>query len=284
MNIPVVVVPIYRWPLEAYEVISLAVLRRILGTQHPICFISHSSLRIPLSFPIQGERILLFDECYFSGIEGYNRLLLSREFYEKFSAFTYLLIYQMDCLVFHDRLRYWCDRGYGYIGAPWFTQFSDDPSIGLWAVGNGGFSLRNISAALGVLNSYVSLGRFTKGVGLQAEYADSTRSVSGTIQSASRRPVWKEVEQYPYNEDLFWSFEAPTLMSEFTVPTKRQALPFAFEKVPKWCFQKNWWRLPFGCHAWEKHDPAFWIHHLKRLRLCPDLASLLRDFDPLGRS
>ncbi|RZK99245.1 MAG: hypothetical protein EOO89_31305, partial [Pedobacter sp.] len=61
-----------------------------------------------------------FENAFFQGIEGYNKLLLSKEFYNTFIAYEYLLIHQADVYVFKNELSYWCSLGYAYIGAPWF--------------------------------------------------------------------------------------------------------------------------------------------------------------------
>ena len=60
------------------------------------------------------------DEKYFISKESYSRLLVSKSFYEAFSEYEYILIYQPDCLVFSDQLLEWCKKGNDYIGAPWY--------------------------------------------------------------------------------------------------------------------------------------------------------------------
>jgi hypothetical protein len=41
-----------------------------------------------------------FPKRYFENIEGYNELLLSASFYERFLDTKYILIYQLDAFVF----------------------------------------------------------------------------------------------------------------------------------------------------------------------------------------
>jgi thiol-disulfide isomerase/thioredoxin len=67
-----------------------------------------------------------------------------------------------------------------------------------------------------------------------------------------------------YHEDYFWAFEAPKVMNDFRIPVPREALEFSFEVAPAYCFAENSGRLPFGCHAWKKHDPKFWRPFLLR--------------------
>src|SRR5690606_35437868 len=80
------------------------------------------------------------------------RLVLSRRFFRSFITYEYILIYHLDALVFSDQLREWCAAGFDYIGAPWLKS-PDDPTQGFSEVGNSGFSLRNVEAALRVIDS-----------------------------------------------------------------------------------------------------------------------------------
>lgn len=267
--LPIVVVPFHRYPLEPHEEISLFVLRRVLGKNHQIAFITPHSLVLPSSFLQTQEQHLQFDNHFFSNVACYNKMLLSAWFFENFLDYSHLLIYQLDCLVFYDRLLEWCEKEFSYIGAPWFKHFLYDTKDGLWAVGNSGLSLRNISSALAVLRHEVPEGRFSLAAGLQGEYVDPYHQAKPPPVSAKSIPVWEAVKEYPYYDDLFWSFEASKILPTFRIPRPKQALSFAFEIAPQWCYRKNWWRLPFGCHAWQKYDPEFWMRALKKLAIYP---------------
>jgi hypothetical protein len=171
-----------------------------------------------------------FPRRYFRNPFTYSRLLLSRRFYEAFSAYDYVLVHQLDCLVFRDELEEWCARELDYVGAPWLppaVDFVAEP-----AVGNGGFSLRRVAAFLEVLRRLPRL-------------------------------YWRRAdERYRKHEDLFWSFGAPELVPDFRIATVEQALRFAFEVDPRRAFELAGRRLPFGCHAWAKYDRAFWEPYL----------------------
>ncbi len=65
--------------------------------------------------------------------------MLSPTFYDAFQAYRYVLIYQLDALVFSDRLTEWCEMDWDYVGAPWL-KCADSPWVGASRVGNGGFS------------------------------------------------------------------------------------------------------------------------------------------------
>ncbi len=194
-----------------------------------------------------------FAKHYFKGISGYNQLLLSKGFYAAFALFDYMLIHQSDVYLFKDELKLWCEKGYDYIGAPWFRpdKLNRSGLFNFWQklklsfkknkiygdrynkVGNGGLSLRKISTAIKVL-----------------EKADAAllREYTTTPGAA-------------FNEDIFWSLEAPQIV-EFKIPDWQEAMQFAVEFRPSVAFEYLSQQLPFGCHAPEKHEPEFWKSYI----------------------
>ena len=239
-----VVVPVYCTGLEALERKALRQLNAVLGS-HPIIVVAPQSLDTnPLLELLPTMSVERFEDSYFAGIEGYNRLMLSHEFYERFAAFGHILIYQTDAWVFENQLLAWCDKGYDYIGAPWLPRHMSalhalllplrkayarlsGHSMGAlrsWKVGNGGFSLRRPSAFLSALQEDACL----------------------VPQSFSR---------LEHNEDVFWSI---TMRHKIRTPHWSEALAFAIESRPDWALRRLS-RLPFGCHGWNKPPYApFW--------------------------
>ncbi len=267
-----VVVPIYRTVLSSEEEISLATIRKAFPPEK-ICFVAPCSLDLSKVL-MDGESVEVFGDEFFAGISGYNTLLTSTGFYERFSESSHLLICQLDCLVFQDELELWCEKGFDYIAAPWFRRFLEDPSEGLWRVGNGGFSLRNVQSHLRVLKQRILQGYIYPMHGSSpwepTEPSDEVglyQKLTPWYRRANPFAKWTTIEEellrYPRNEDLFWSLEAPKFDPAFRVASAEEALPFAFEMAPRWCFQKNKSRLPFGCHAWARYDREFWEEHLR---------------------
>ena len=268
-----IVVPVYKPSLSEEEAVSIATIRKNLS-RFGICFVAPECL--DLSRIIRnGESSERFDDDYFNGIEGYNRLLKSSMFYERFLETPYLLICQLDCLVLGDQLEEWIRKGFDYIGAPWFKP-KKTPQEGLWRSGNGGFSLRNIAAHLRVLKMRVPKGSVYR---MKGSVRLRTKNAKSELGMYHKKMLWhrlfhpkgestvveEEMKRFRYHEDVFWSFEAPKFDPTFKVPTAEEALPFAFEEAPRWCFEKNGRQLPFGCHAWAKYDKEFWIETLKNL-------------------
>ncbi len=227
----VVVVPIYRSVLTDVEKAVLAHCVRVLSAYDIVIIgpesLDHGAIDSTLGFEA-------FEDTYFDGIEGYNSLMLSSDFYSRFVGYDFVLIHQLDAWVFRDELLQWCAKGYSYIGAPWIEkpQLDSKPIFDLTRfmvnrVGNGGFSLRSIADHLQVLKRYEGLGKFFK-----------------------------------KNEDLFWSIVAPKLMRCYKIPKVQEAIAFAFELKPSVLYELNGRQLPFGCHAWEKYEPEFWSDYI----------------------
>jgi hypothetical protein len=266
-----VIIPVYRSSISSLEELSLLSIRRHIPAQI-LSFIVPESLDIS-GVLRPGESVEFFPDNFFDGIEGYNRLMTSTGLYERFEQYSHLLICQLDCLIFSNELEYWAAQDYDYIAAPWFRRFEDNPTEGLWRVGNGGFSLRNIHSHLRVLKRLVIRGSIYPTHGKTPwEPTDATAELGSyeklypLYQKLNPLLDWitleEELKSYPFNEDLFWSLEAPKHDSQFRVASAEVALPFAFEMSPSWCFENNNNKLPFGCHAWARYDRAFWEQYL----------------------
>lgn len=231
----VVLVPIYKAELDALEDYSLRHSLSGLNTRN-IVFIGPEGLdRSRYSELYPDIPFMGFDDSSFSSIPGYNRLLMSSEFYQRFAENEFMLILQTDAIVLRDELDYWCAQPFDYVGAPWpdgvelfvnLDKFVGDKGRRVRAmVGNGGFSLRRIRKCISLLKEFPeALDYFTR---------------SGS------------------SEDLFFSFMGP-LSSDFVMPNEITASLFSLELKPSLYFAVNGNRPPMGGHAWWKYEPAFW--------------------------
>lgn len=256
-----VVVPVYREGLLPDEEFAVRHLRKCLG-RYDGYQISPASLQ----FRIEGLQVRRYDNAFFANVSAYSRLCLSKAFYQDFAGYDYILIYQLDCLVFQDELEHWCRQGYDYIGAPLF-KVKDDPTSGFSGACNGGLSLRKVSAFLKVLNSrrYVEekvtlLSDLFHQPFIDVRPAGPLATWRKRIQVARavRQGVEKYAANYSLNEDHFWSGRATYFDPAFRVAPPEAALPFAFESAPGHCYELNARKLPFGVHAWQKYDRGFW--------------------------
>ena len=139
----VIVVPVHKPQVNEDERQSLLRLRSVLG-KYDIRLVCPEGMDVQEYSFLLGETWACerFDGQYFKDRMAYCRLVTSVDFYNRFSGYEYMLIYQTDCWVFEDALENWCDKGYDYIGAPFFVKWFSDRGI---FVGNGGFSLRKIN-------------------------------------------------------------------------------------------------------------------------------------------
>jgi hypothetical protein len=264
-----VVIPIYQASLSDEEVFSIKNALTVLA-KHDLYFVGPASLSAFLvNLSTQFDHPIAcktFPDHYFAGVAGYNHLMLSSMFYQAFIEYQYILLAQTDSLVFKDELDFWANKGYSYIGAPWFEGYTQPTRpLRLSHVGNGGFSLRNIPDFLRVLNRP----RFFKNTLMEAW--------PGSLLSNTYRFI-KDYHSFVYknlhlninvNEDLFWSLFVAPRCSFFTIPEAAEALAFAFEAHPELLFEMNRGRLPFGCHAWERYNPEFWHVVLEKNGMLP---------------
>ena len=250
----VVVIPVYR-PLD--EVERGVVRQALLMTEgFTVRFVAGHSFVPDDTFAGFGDLdVERFDDTFFSGIPGYNRLMLDPGFYERFRDFKYVLIHQTDAYLFKPELHDWCARGWDYIGGPWFRERKLQ-RYAAWQfavrrlrlnrfkpalrqalhnnVGNGGLSLRRVEAFLGVLEA-----------------------ASSGILSVHRKdnsPI--------FNEDIFWGMQAPLICPGFRIPKWREAMCFALDRSPSRLYEIMGEELPFGCHAFRKIKPEFWRKHI----------------------
>jgi hypothetical protein len=265
-----IVTPVYRLPLAADEEISMRHLREYLGRFDRYLIGPSDVLGSERATKEYADfRLRTFPERYFTGTQGYSQLLVREEFYRAFAEYEYVLIYQLDCLVFSSNLEEWCQAGWDYVGAPWFKNYQEDTSEGLWAVGNGGLSLRRVARALEVLSSKRLVDdpkvrgekteKFGPAPGLRRLVVGLRTLLLEHGYHNTVRWLVQDLGKYPdFHEDLFWAFHARRVVPDFNIATPQQALGFSFEMAPRYCFKANSERLPFGCHAWAKYDREFW--------------------------
>lgn len=276
MKLPVViVVPIISTTIDGDELTSLLQCLKILN-RRDICYLCSKELDTSFYEGLNKEYGITFhkttfgNDC-FSSVVAYNQLCFSPDFYQTLSNYEYMLIYQLDAYIFEDRLDYWCNLGYDYIGGPWLCHWSNDmENLDHWEVGNGGFSLRRVNTFIDILTNKKKRNKPLKGytqLCLENEHRLKRkiylrlwylfRALSGHhnclkyyIQHQSQED--KAYAQCQYNGLL-------------RIPTAREALFFSFDMRPATCYKMAGEHLPMGCHMWYKYDnDKFWypiIYH-----------------------
>jgi hypothetical protein len=272
----VVVIPAYKETLSNLEKASLEQCLNVFGKNYPIRIVCPQKLNISMyeqifrkyAVPIFCVR---FSDDNFLSVSAYSNLLLAREFYEKFIDYEYMLLYQLDCWVFRDELQYWCNCGYDYIGAPWFSGFAnadENSEMLLWS-GNGGFSLRKIAAFIETLN-IKNRRKFKRLKSLMQVFQDVVKE-KNALRKFLLLPY--RVLKYYFDAsnnmvDLFCANEDgviaqcfPVINKDFKLAPASVAMYFSFELLPRKLMRQTG-RLPFGCHAWDKYDPKFWQKYI----------------------
>jgi hypothetical protein len=252
-----VVVPVYRAALDPHETLSLDRCFRVLGRHHLVMVKPEGLDTAALERRWPFARVETFAPEHLASIEGYNRLLLSPAFYERFLGSEYLLICQLDVFVFRDDLAGWLARGHDYVGAPWISSSPlsaaihrakfelsrrllgpDDkvhPHELRDRVGNGGFSLRRVAFHHR----------------LSSELAD-------TVERYVRRQG-----THHFHEDVFWSVEPERHGVPRRAPSAREALAFAFDINPARLYRLAGEQLPMAAHGWSKRrNLRFWAPHV----------------------
>lgn len=261
----IIVIPIYRVP-QPDELVSLRRCCEVLYA-HDMALVAPQNLDVSCYEKLWQTyhlnlRIQRFDNVFFDGIKGYNRLLLSELFYKAFSSYKYMLIYQPDAYVFKDDLLEWCNKGYDFIGAPLVgnykeTKFHKNMTLN---VGNGGFCLRNIDYALKFFSgrhNVFSVSQIARKIQLRKK--PYTRLFLLVLMMLGwRNKPHSVTSNWKYNEDNFWSMVLTDSQYTPKLPTPEEALEFAFERFPSKMFERIG-HMPFGCHAWKKYEyNEFW--------------------------
>jgi hypothetical protein len=250
MQQAVVIIPVYKTELTATELLSLSRCVELLSS-YPLVLVGPETFDFG-KFNFVGHEFFIerFPDYYFGSLENYSELLLSLDFYRRFEAYEYMLLYQLDAFVFSDQLSMWCEKKYDYIGAPWCNE------SGEWTgVGNGGFSLRRISACLAVLQSerkedpreYWEYIRNNVGfVGKVLRYHLKLLKHTGMFSDINY--FLKKFIRKGCPEDMFWGLHAHRFSPSFSVAPPEDAIHFAVEGGLEQAMKFYNDMPPFGCH------------------------------------
>lgn len=261
-----IVIPIYKSSPSNEELASFKQCIDVLG-KHPICIVTYSGVNLNEYIKHTKKiQIKYFSQQFFESIDAYSELLRNHFFYSSFKKYKYILIYQLDAWVFKDELQKWCNKGYDYIGAPWFEDYgSYEKGNRLWRVGNGGLSLRKVKKFMELTHPKKKIKTFREI--LKEEYNGIKSLPICVARAFGYRNTIGYFQNY-YNskklaEDVYFLIEMQQYENmKLYVPSPVEACAFAFERSPRYLYEQNAKILPFGCHAWEKYDKVFWLNHI----------------------
>ncbi|RYY33155.1 MAG: hypothetical protein EOP46_17220 [Sphingobacteriaceae bacterium] len=259
-----VVIPVHSATPEYYELISFQQCFKVLG-KHPIYVVAPKGLDLSAYKALVPEfKVQYIDKKWQASKLDYNKLKMSRYFYNLFQQYQYLLTYELDAFVFSDELEHWCNKGYDYIGAPWFDN-APPAEAKIIGVGNSGFSLRNIKTMEQNLK--------------KVYYIDPTRHSAFRKQKFIMKlkgPIFKQLRRlsklksllykenttiqkasFLFEDKVVFEFMAPAF-PDFKLAPEDEAYRFSFEVNPEALYVRNGNKLPMGCHAWWLYNLDFW--------------------------
>lgn len=247
MKTCVIAIPIYKEELNNWEKLSVNMCMR-QDLRMDVWFISPKDLETDwyrLNYP---EFKIVTYKGWDGTIASYNKMTLSKDFYSCFLEYEYVLIYQTDALLLKpvSEILKFIDLGYDYIGAPWL-EFEYEggrevpkyvlPKWKKWRcihsickvkrcmVGNGGFSLRKVSAMKRLM-----------------------------CRHKFRILFWTG------NEDVFIGYYGTPPACEIKIAPVNVAKEFSLES----CIEKEY-KLgirPLGIHGWQKYAKEFVIRDI----------------------
>ena len=211
-----------------------------------------------------------FRNSYFKNISGYNKLLLSKEFYKRFLFSKFLLIYQLDAWVFSDQLDFWIKQNYDFVGAPLFERFNEKNNINFIKGCNGGLSLRSVQSSMQLIRKVKVLQAlyfltYIFGIFRVHLFNQIIKifKLSEKYHIKSSEKLHAAMVARKRNEDYVWTKFLEEAFIGYKVPDSLTSLKFSFEVNSKYLYSLNNNQLPFGCHAWEKYEPEFWENFIK---------------------
>lgn len=272
----VIVVPVYRHFNQMSEDEKIGLLSAFKHFSiYSFVFIGPESLDYQAYFHFASDHHIefnfySFEQKYFSGKDGYSRLLVSKFFYQKFCDYKYMLICQTDAFVFHNDLPKWMDTGYTYIGAPWVSRDSIG-NVVITGAGNGGFSLRKVDDFIEFTKRIESL----KLLNRSWKKNNLLKKIPfGYFLRLVAAPLWLKcvINKFTYylsedalqNEDRYWCEWVSQVFKDFRNAPAWLSAGFAIEEEPQFMMNRLAGALPMGCHAWAINDPEFWKQHIRK--------------------
>lgn len=266
-----VLIPVYTSTLSRLEIASLKQCLKILEN-YPITIVTNQDVDLSVykqQYLDAGKAFAVeyFDTSYFESVFSYSKLLLSKDFYSRFSAFQYVFIYQLDGFVFRDELKKWCIRDYDYIGAPWFKRYGKNYNGNkLWKVGNGGVSLRKVSTFIETFDKTFPISGiwyYLKSLRVKkmASMLPSTIKMIFVLIFTKKtvEHILNAFTDERVNEDCFWCEALQYSSIKLDIPEVLTGARFCLEKKPSYVYTLIGRELPFCCHAFEKFEyDEFW--------------------------
>lgn len=271
----VITIPVYREELSEHEESSFRRSCAVFGNKYSVTAFAPEGMDMTKYTAIFPElKIERFPAHFFRSIGDYSRLLLSEEFYERFSTFEWMLICQLDVWVFRDELEYWCGSDVDFLGAPVPARHDPGEKIEseLYVAGNGGFSLRRISAFLEILkagdkkmySNKILLSFFLN----HLKSGHFFKALIPLVRMAGfknrRQDCLKILKKQGVDEDMvFRTLSFSEIPPFLTFASTETAAKFAFDGGSVWRYYNKTHHIPFALHAWHLYEGPEFMEYLR---------------------
>lgn len=213
-----ITIPVYSENLNPIDTIGLTRLYDVIGEKnYDVYFVC------PISLSLDNYRKIFkntlecrFNDEWFKSLYTYTQLCLQYEFYDRFSEYEYMFMYQLDSYIFEDKIEEVCNLGYDYIGGPIFSKISGWNLIDEYGkyspkVGNGGCGWRKISVFKEICDpsgefrtTYNITDEFIKKIAFEDKY------FSNDIENLYDlyKPSWQETLRYTWDSSVteIWNY------------------------------------------------------------------------------
>lgn len=262
-----VVIPIYTLKLSDVDWLALRQCFKVLG-HYDIAIIKPKSLDLsPFPDLIGGNpqyRVEAFDDSYFAGREGYNRLMLSTDLYRRFLDSRYIFIHQSDVYVFRDELEQWCQRGYDYIGAPWLPAEGD---VSGWNLPRRAiYMLRQLMGKRKSSCHPINLKYRVGNGGCSLRHTRHLHDASVKLADALARAAADSSTSENF-EDVVWSVRVNELSpGTLRIAPYQEAALFSIESHPSMAMRITGGQLSMATHAFaRRRNRTFWKQYINGL-------------------
>ena len=102
-----IVIPVYKTELDCVEQISLKRLNEVIGKKnYDVYLVCPEKLETSNYFKLfENLKVKEYSSEYFKNTATYSQLCISYDFYNDYSDYKYMLIYQLDCYLFYDKIK-----------------------------------------------------------------------------------------------------------------------------------------------------------------------------------
>ena len=194
----VILIPLYKFNLDDYEILSLNQLIKVCGNKYDIITVTYNEFDLAefnKKYNINIKCKIVYDKTFFENVTGYNIIMLKSDLYKILynNGYDYTFLYQLDGFIFYDDIEYYMNIGYNYIGSLDCINFETD----VFFI-NGGVSLRNNKYFADVIDKKIYNEKKTHIITTYPEF----------INYINSNDVFYDNDIY-LNEDYFYSIIMP---------------------------------------------------------------------------